>query len=76
VCIDEDRDKFDRAVKNAGVTWSQVFDGNGTNGALVKLFNARAVPISYLISSGDKIAANIVIGTQLQQQMTNLMEKR
>ena len=63
-------------MKNAGFTWSQVFDGNGTNGALVKLFNARAVPISYLISSDGKIAAKIVNGTQLQQQITNLMEKR
>ena len=74
--IDEDRDKFERAVKNAGFTWSQVFDGRGTNGALVKLFNARGVPISYLMSSDGKIAAKMVNGTQLQQQITKLMEKR
>ena len=74
--IDEDRDKFERAVKNAGFTWSQVFDGNGANGALVKLFNARGVPISYLMSSDGKIAAKMVNGTHLQQHITKLMEKR
>lgn len=72
--IDEDRPKFERAVKNAGFAWDHVFDGQGANGPLVKLFNAGAVPISYLIDSGGKIAAKIVNGTQLQNEITKLME--
>ena len=74
--IDEDRDKFDRAVKNAGLTWSHVCDGYGANGELVKLFNARGVPISYVMSSDGKIVAKIVGGAQLQQQITKAMEQR
>jgi hypothetical protein len=46
VSIDDDREKFERAVKSAAFPWGQVFESQGTNGALVKLFNARAVPIS------------------------------
>jgi len=76
VSIDEDRDKFERAVKNAAFPWGQVFDSQGTNGALVTLFNARAVPISYLITVDGKIAAKLVNGTQLEQQITKVMEKR
>jgi hypothetical protein len=56
------------------LTWGQVFDGQGTKGPLVELFNARGVPISYLIGADGKIAAKIVNGKQLQQQVTKLME--
>jgi hypothetical protein len=61
-------------VKNAGFTWRQVFDGQGTNGPLVKVFNARGVPISYLIGADGKIAAKIVNGKQLQEQIIRLTE--
>ena len=74
--VDDDREKFERAVKNAALPWGQVFDSQGTNGALVKLFNARGVPVSYLIAPDGKIAAKLVNGTQLQQQITKMMEKQ
>ena len=76
VSIDEARDKFERAVKNAAFPWGQAFDSQGTNGALVTLFNARAVPISYLIAPGGKITAKLVNGTQLERQITKVMEKQ
>jgi hypothetical protein len=75
VSIDDDREKFERAVKNADLPWSQVFDGQGTNGPLVKLFNARAVPVSYLIDAQGKIAAKIVVGGQLRDAVSKVMEK-
>ena len=40
----------------------------------MELFNARGVPISYLIGPDGKLAAKIVNGNQLQQQVTKLME--
>jgi hypothetical protein len=76
VSIDDDPEKFERAVKSAAFPWGQVFESQGTNGALVKLFNARAVPISYLIARDGKIAAKLVNGIQLQQQITKVMEKQ
>lgn len=74
VSIDEDREKFEKALKNAGFTWRQVFDGQATKSPLVELFNARGVPISYLVGPDGKLAAKIVNGNQLQQQVTKLME--
>ena len=76
VSIDDDREKFERAVTKAAFPWGQVFDSQGTNGAFVKLFNARAVPISYLIARDGKIAAKLMNGTQLQQEITKVMEKQ
>jgi len=61
-------------VKKAGFTWRQVFDGQGTKGPLVDLFNARGVPISYLIGADGKIAAKMVNGKQLEEQVDKLME--
>jgi hypothetical protein len=60
-------------VKKAGFTWRQVFDGQGTKSPLVDLFNARAVPISYLIGADRKIAAKMVNGRQLEEQVNKLM---
>lgn len=75
VSTDEDREKFERAVKKADLPWAQVFDGQGTKGPLVKLFNGRAIPVSFLIDTGGRIAAKIVDSPQLQPQITKLMEK-
>jgi hypothetical protein len=74
VSIDEDRENFERAVKNADLTWATVFDGQGANGPVVQLFNARAVPVSFLIDAQGRIAAKIV-GEQLRVAVSNLMEK-
>ena len=74
--IDDDREKFERAVKKAAFPWGQVFDSHGTNGAFVKLFNARAVPMAYLIARDGKIAGKLVNGAQLQQEITKVMEKQ
>jgi len=75
VSIDDDREQFERAWKKANLPWMQVFDGQGAKGALVKLFNARAIPVSFLIEADGRIAAKIVDSAQLQQQITKLMEK-
>lgn len=74
VSIDDNREKFERALKNADLPWTQVFDGQGTEGALVKLFNGRAIPVSFLIDAEGRIAAKIVDTKQLQQQIAKLVE--
>jgi peroxiredoxin len=74
VSTDDDRAQFERAWQKANLPWTQVFDGQGTKGTLVKMFNARAIPVSFLIDADGRIAAKIV-DAQLQQQITKLMEK-
>ena len=75
VSIDDDRAKFERAVRGADLPWPQVFDGKGPKGALVELFNARGIPVSFLIDAEGRIAAKIVSGEQLRDRITKLMEK-
>jgi hypothetical protein len=75
VSIDDDREKFDRALKNLVRTWPQVFDALGLKGKLLELFNARGVPVSYLIDRDGRIAAKITSSEQLRGRVTTLMEK-
>ena len=75
VSIDDDREKFDSALKNPVRTWPQVFDALGLKGKLVELFNARGVPVSYLIDRDGRIAAKITSSEQLRGRVTTLMEK-
>jgi hypothetical protein len=76
ISIDNDREKFDRVLRNVPRGWPQVFDAQGTRGKMVELFNAHAIPVSYLIDRDGRIAAKIVSGEQLRAQVTMLMEKR
>jgi peroxiredoxin len=75
VSIDDDREKFDLALKNPVRTWPQVFDALGLKGKVVELFNARGVPVSYLIDRDGRIAVKITSSEQLRAQVTKLMEK-
>jgi peroxiredoxin len=75
VSIDDDREKFDLALKNPVRTWPQVFDALGLKGKVVELFNARGVPVSYLIDRDGRIAVKISSSEQLRAQVTKLMEK-
>ena len=74
VSIDEDRNAFERAVAKAALPWPQVFEG-GDKAPLVRLFNARGVPVSYLIDADGKIAAKIVAAVDLRAQVTRALEK-
>ena len=75
VSIDTDRSAFEGAVSKASLPWPQVFDG-GDKGPLVRLFNARGVPVSILIDRDGKIAKRIVAGTALRTAVTELLGKR
>jgi len=75
VSIDTDRNAFERAVSKASLPWPQVFDG-GDKGPLVRLFNARSVPVSILIDRDGKIANRITAESALRMAITKLLEKR
>ena len=75
VSIDDDRENFDSALKNPLRTRPQVFDALGLKGKLVELFNARGVPVSYLIDRDGRIAAKMTSSEQLPERVTKLMEK-
>ena len=75
VSIDDDREKFDGALKNRVRTWPQVFDALGLKGKIVGLFNARGVPVSYLIGRDGRIATKNTSSEQLRERVKKLMEK-
>jgi hypothetical protein len=73
VSIDDDREKFESALKNPVRTWPQDFDALGLKGTLVELFNARGVPVSYLIDRDGRIAAKMTSREQLRDRVMKLM---
>jgi len=75
VSIDTDRNAFERAVSKASLPWPQVFDG-GDKGPLVRLFNARGVPVSILIDRDGRIANRITAESGLRTAVTKLLEKQ
>jgi len=73
ISIDDEREKFESVATKAALPWAQVFEGRGTKGEFVKLFNARAIPVSFLIDAEGRIAARIVAAAQLSDQISKLM---
>src|SRR5258708_22837218 len=74
VSIDEDQNAFEQAVAKAALPWPQVFEG-GDKGPLIRLFNSRNVPVSYLIDADGKIASKIVAGVELRTKVARALQQ-
>ena len=74
ISIDQDRSAFERSVTKSALQIPQIFAG-GEQGELVQLFNARGVPVSYLIDPEGKIVARINGAAQLRTAVEKAMEK-
>jgi len=74
VSIDQDRSAFERSIAKTALPIPQIFAG-GEQSELVQLFNARAVPVSYLIDPEGKIVARISGPALLRTTVEKAMEK-
>ena len=64
VSLDSDRDKLDTFLKKqAGMTWSQYFDGQGWSNKLAGKYGVESIPFTVLVGADGKI---IGIGTDLR----------
>ncbi len=60
ISIDDDREALARMVARKGLPWPQVFDGQGYEGAVPRLYNIRSIPTHYVIDREGRIAASRV----------------
>ncbi len=66
VSLDNQKDKWEQAVKDDGLTWTQVSDLKGWSSDAARMYGVQSIPFNYLIDPNGKIVARDLRGEQLE----------
>jgi len=74
VSLDENKDAWEKAIKDDGLTWTHVSDLKGWQNAVAMDYGIRAIPSNYLVSPDGKILAHNLRGEELQKTLTDALK--
>ena len=66
VSLDENKEKWLKAIEDDGLTWTHVSDLKGWHSEVVKLFNIDAVPTIFVLDANNRIIAKNLRGEALR----------
>lgn len=72
VSLDDNVDKWKRAIAEDELPWLHVSDLRGWNNAACKLYAIRGVPSSFLVDPQGKIIATGLVGEKLDEKLKEL----
>jgi peroxiredoxin len=73
VSLDDDRAKWARAVAEDNLPWTQVSDLAGGQGPAAQLYNAWAIPATFLLDPQGRIIAKNLRGNELSHELGRLL---
>ena len=73
VSLDEDKNKWQEAIKKDNLTWSHVSDLKGWNSASVPLYGFDGIPYNVLIDPSGKIIATELRGEELGRRLGEVL---
>lgn len=74
VSLDTDKAAWASVVRNQGLEWTNVCDGNGTSSTVLGLYNVPQVPFIYIIKDGDLVVdANVSDGPTLRKYLNSVL---
>lgn len=73
VSLDSEKDAWQKAIKDWKLNWLHVSDLKGNGSELVKTYDLRAIPTSYLLDKDGKIVAKNLRGEELTKKLAELM---
>lgn len=74
VSLDEDKSKWQDAIKKDNLTWSHISDLKGWNSASVPLFGFDGIPYNVLIDPSGKIIATELRGEELGRKLGEVIK--
>ena len=74
VSLDNDKEKWQRAIKDDGLTWTQVSDLKGWTSVGVATYSIQSIPSNVLIDPKGKIIAKNLRGEQLEQMLDSVLK--
>jgi thiol-disulfide isomerase/thioredoxin len=75
VSLDKDRAALDKVLKDAGMTWRQVFDGKGWESAVAVAWEVHSIPHTCLIDHTGKVRYLDARGEGLAAAVKQLVER-
>lgn len=73
VSLDQDKEKWLRAIAEDGLTWTQVSDLLGYNAQPAKDYGINAIPATFLLDPEGKIIAKDLRGFALEQKLQEVL---
>ncbi|MBA9077349.1 TlpA disulfide reductase family protein [Rufibacter quisquiliarum] len=74
VSLDQDRDKWLKAIENDKLTWPHVSDLKGWESAAGQLYGVTAIPQTVLLDREGKIIAKNLRGQELEEKIASLLK--
>lgn len=62
-----------KAIKDDGLTWTQVSDLKFWNNEVARLYNVRSIPQNFLVDPAGKIVAVNLRGAELERKLTEVL---
>ncbi len=75
VSFDDNREAWIKAIKQDGLSWTQVSDLKGWNSAAGKLYGVSAIPHTVLLDKDGIIIAKNMRGEELRAKISELLDK-
>jgi len=74
VSLDENGEKWKKAIKDDNMPWTQVSDLKGWENEVSSYYGIRAIPCTYLVDPQGKIIATYLRGEALNQKLAGLFK--
>jgi len=71
-----DKEKWLKAIKDDGLTWTQVSDLKAWNNEVAKLYSVTAIPMNFLIDPQGKIVAKDLRGQTLNDKLNEIYKAK
>jgi peroxiredoxin len=72
VSIDHNKEKWEQAIKEDGLTWIHVSDLKGWSSVGAVTYSVRSIPTNVLVGPDGKIIARNLRGEQLSEMLTQI----
>lgn len=69
ISVDISLDRVDRTVKAKGMTWPQLADGKGFDGAVAKAYHIQGTPTLFVLDRAGRIFAKPGSAAELEAQL-------
>lgn len=75
ISVDVSFDRADRAIKAKGMTWPQLVDGKGFDGATAKAYRIQGTPELYVLDRDGRIFARIFSAKEIEARLQEALAK-
>jgi peroxiredoxin len=75
ISVDVSLDRANRAIKDKGMTWPQLVDGKGFDGAAAKAYRIQGTPELYVIDRQGRIFARTFSAKQIEARLEEALAR-